>query len=373
MGFLDLLSGKKKKSEDGNNIPPPAPGANPPGQGNPKDAPKPSNVPPAPSADSNQGKQEEKKEVGDNKDGQQPPAPNVGDQGAPNPEQQKEGGQPGPEQPPKPAPAFKDDFPKLDLPKFPGGSDQSNMKVPDFPGKKPSTEGSEQEQPQEPQGQDAKAPGFPTPSEDKGAMPSFKPPQGEESHGGNPQQQPGAQSGQIKPPGAPDLKTTPQGADQGMQQNGFQQPPAPKPEQAPAQANMGTAENSEQEESFSKWHPQKYVTEDEQSLDRMKRRLHKPMDEVGTDKSEIGNVEAQMKKHRKVKGPLFIEINDYKRVLNSVDEIKRDVNESHDFVLKLDEFNNGKHAEFEKWKKCFEYIHNKLGFIDKTLFEETNN
>ena len=114
-----------------------------------------------------------------------------------------------------------------------------------------------------------------------------------------------------------------------------------------------------------------YLSADELRLNSLRDKLHKPQRNETSDSSSIGNVESTLKhKIRNVKGPLFIGINDYKRVLNSLDEMKRDLNESQEFVLKLDEFNDRKYNEFEKWKKTVEYINSKLIFVDKTLFKE---
>lgn len=118
------------------------------------------------------------------------------------------------------------------------------------------------------------------------------------------------------------------------------------------------------------WQPTKYVSEEEQDLNFKRKKVHYPNVEVGTDLSRTGNVESRVKKKIHVpNSPIFTEINNYKRVLNSIDEMKRDLNESQDIIIKLEEFNDKKHLEFEQWKKIFTYIQNKLLFVDKTLFE----
>ena len=114
-----------------------------------------------------------------------------------------------------------------------------------------------------------------------------------------------------------------------------------------------------------------YLSENEMQLNNLKEELHRPQKIEGSDSSNIGNVESTLRsKTKNVKGPLFIEINNYKRVLHSLDEMKKDLSESQEFVLKLDEFNDKKYNEFERWRKSIEYIHSKLAFVDKTLFKE---
>ena len=118
------------------------------------------------------------------------------------------------------------------------------------------------------------------------------------------------------------------------------------------------------------WDNQDFLSQGEHHINEMKRNLHSPNEEVGTDNSRIGNVENKVKKKIKEQGgPLFVEINNYKNILNSVDEIKRDLGDSQEYLNKLDEFNGKKNTEFERWKKTFENIHTKLTFVDKTLFK----
>lgn len=129
--------------------------------------------------------------------------------------------------------------------------------------------------------------------------------------------------------------------------------------------------SAELDKEFSK--REQFLTPQERELTDEKALIHAPRNEPGTDKRRIGNVEGVIERRTQIpKGPVFIEINDYKRVLNGVDEIKRDANESQEMILKLEEFNDKKHSEFEKWKKIFENINTKLKFIDKTMFEQSD-
>ena len=127
----------------------------------------------------------------------------------------------------------------------------------------------------------------------------------------------------------------------------------------------------EQEYSANESRYEKFVNENEQRINDMKRELHKPIKkDTNQDFSDIGNVQNAIKKKITAKGPLFVEINNYKRALDSVDHIKVELSESQNYILRMEEYNDKKTNEFEKWKKCIDYIKSKLMFVDKTLFNE---
>jgi hypothetical protein len=365
MGFLDLLSGKKKD----NSVPPPAAG---PGK---VDVPKgPNAVPPADS------KQPEAPQKDVPKPGDAPKMPEAPSGPIPTPS-----GDIPPAQPlndvPKPGsdngqnvqapPSPSQDMPKLELPTFPSGNMGNDFSIPTFEGKQDKDGGI---QPPGQPGQEVPAPEAPKPQ--RSGIPQVQS-QEAPTEGGIPQAPPGLdipQPGQN--PSAP--QETPNAPTPG-QEPGIPQVQAPAfnaPEQSqqPAAQEQSAPEQPQSQPSTKQWPaPNNYLNPDEQSLNDMKKQLHKPNEEVGTDASTIGNVQRNIQK--KIRGgdsPLFIEINNYKRVLNSVDEIKRDLNESQEFVLKLDEFNDKKHNEFERWRKSFEYIQTKLQFVDKTLFKESH-
>lgn len=365
MGFLDLLSGKKKK----NSVPPPVAGPGKAGipqgpgvqtdpskeksQDKKPEAPVQTNIPPppGPQPDAN---------------GDLPPAQPA--QSAPSNEAPKQDvlSIPQPETKDKVSqgnnvqspPSFSQELPKLDLPTFPSGNMGNDFEIPSFDGKKqentqPNTEPAQQKPEQQRQG------GIPPVS----APEQSSIPKGDVN---------------IPSPGMPPSFDTTK-KDVIPQVQGPSDPNAPPsfapPKQEEQQPNVQKSQSQQQPQGLTKqWPaPSNYLNENEQSLNEMKRQLHKPNEETGTSASTIGNVQSNIKKKiRSSDSPLFVEINNYKRVLNSVDEIKRDLNESQEFVLKLDEFNDKKHNEFERWRKSFEYIQTKLQFVDKTLFKESH-
>lgn len=77
----------------------------------------------------------------------------------------------------------------------------------------------------------------------------------------------------------------------------------------------------------------------------------------------------KLKIFRYNEGPIFIEINDYKHLLDNVDEIKNGLKKSGDYIFKLEEYNEQKHYECEQWKASLEDIQRKMVYIQKTLFE----
>lgn len=74
--------------------------------------------------------------------------------------------------------------------------------------------------------------------------------------------------------------------------------------------------------------------------------------------------------HRVTGGPIFVELNDYKYILDTIDETKSKVKESGEHMFKIEEYNEQKHYECEQWKGCLEDIQRKFVYIQKTLFEK---
>ncbi len=360
MGFLDLLSKKKK----GNDIPPPAPapsgndaknqgnnspaGSIPPGPGKKEDnKPSDSNIPPGPAVQGNSPSAPSKPssnsgEVQGSTGGLQQNPFSQGDSlSSPQQDNNKNGitgsndevrsGLPqgmrqGNNQP------SKDAFPKLDLPKFPGGGpSQKPGNIPDFKGDFEQQNNQESSNSVQPKGTNE-----------------------EEQYNEVPRMSPSPESRDSAP-------------DRNEEEN------VRSKDVQPSYDYYERLRGAETAASEVNWNPKPFYSQEESQLNNMKRQLHKNLDDPSSDNSTLGDVEKRMKKKiRKVNGPLFVEINDYKRVLNAVDDIKRNSTESQDFILKLDEFNDKKHTEFEKWKKTIQYINTKLQFVDNTLFNKEN-
>ena len=313
MGFLDLLSGKKKESNS-SQVPPPAPGPDKIGAPKPEDSKaeqkdnEKSALPPPP------GPNEEKNPFGSNPvelKGKEDDKPASGDFGKQEVLKQESKESPNLE-PPKPNSSINPSEP----PKPVGGINPEQNNVQNNPQMKQFTEYFD----------------FP-----KLELPKF--------------------------PGTEDLEESTQDEKLHLQENNKEEA-----NEVIEKEPFSQGESIQKETQSS---AKSYLSQNEMQLNDLKEQLHRPLKIEGSDSSNIGNVESTLRsKTKNIKGPLFIEINNYKRVLHSLDEMKQDLNESQEFVLKLDEFNDKKYNEFERWRKSIEYIHSKLAFVDKTLFKE---
>ncbi len=372
MGFLDLLG--KKKDTSSAPVPPPAPGASvdkgsvPPKPGAGKSVPK----PPVPGATSPNSASESSPEKEKDADDLEPPKP------------QKT-------QDPKavfnaihnqnPPPDFKPDeanVPKFDLPTFPKGYPELDFDIPTFGGKsKPiGTAGQPSAPIQEGKAGPQKAQVPPSGSEEPP-----KPSLGSEgSKDGNddkfstaiPGITPIDEDGNFETVAGSEKPT-----DLNTPNNKFESSVKEdvKPSFTPSHGLSDSTSKVDDRKHYEVEHDpfspkENFLSKEERELNDEKEKIRLPRNEIGTDKNRIGNIESRLKTKTKVPGdPVFVEINDYKRALNGVEEIRRDLTDSEEMVQKLEEFNDKKHKEFERWKKAFQYIQTKLQHIDKVMFE----
>jgi hypothetical protein len=68
-------------------------------------------------------------------------------------------------------------------------------------------------------------------------------------------------------------------------------------------------------------------------------------------------------------GSIFVNVDDYREILNSTSTIRSSLGEAEDIVSRLNELKNEKDKEFDKWRLKLEDVERKLIFIDKTVFE----
>ena len=68
--------------------------------------------------------------------------------------------------------------------------------------------------------------------------------------------------------------------------------------------------------------------------------------------------------------PIFVEINDYRKVIGEIKSIKKDSKKSKELVRSLDDFKMKNLVKMKKWEKGLEKIQSDLIFMDKILFEE---
>ncbi len=69
------------------------------------------------------------------------------------------------------------------------------------------------------------------------------------------------------------------------------------------------------------------------------------------------------------KKEIFLKVDHYKNVLESLNVVKKKINESEKIVERLNEIKNTKDKEFEKWRTLLEDMERKFVYVDKTFFE----
>ena len=67
--------------------------------------------------------------------------------------------------------------------------------------------------------------------------------------------------------------------------------------------------------------------------------------------------------------PVFVQIDDYKDVLDVVELIKNKLEEAQALVSQIHDLKTQEDKELELWYKEITDIEQKIGFIDKTLLE----
>ncbi|MBC8444153.1 hypothetical protein H8D83_01060 [Candidatus Woesearchaeota archaeon] len=75
--------------------------------------------------------------------------------------------------------------------------------------------------------------------------------------------------------------------------------------------------------------------------------------------------------HRLLKKPIFVEVNDYRKIMEEIDSIKKDSKKSKDIIGSLDDLKNKTESKLKVWNKELEKIQRNLVFMDKVLFEES--
>ncbi len=72
----------------------------------------------------------------------------------------------------------------------------------------------------------------------------------------------------------------------------------------------------------------------------------------------------------KLKGPFFINVEDYKHVLDDVNIAKTRFSEYAHFTQKINDLSIAREKAFEKWRTLLEDCERKLVYLDRVLFEE---
>ena len=69
-------------------------------------------------------------------------------------------------------------------------------------------------------------------------------------------------------------------------------------------------------------------------------------------------------------GPLFVNVTQYRDVLEKATEINAKLKEAEDTLERLNDIDSSKETEFEKWRKTMEEIQRKLILTERSLFED---
>ncbi len=72
-----------------------------------------------------------------------------------------------------------------------------------------------------------------------------------------------------------------------------------------------------------------------------------------------------------VEQPVFVKIDEYKDAMNLLDTIKSKITEANKTITKINDLIAKEETELERWKAQVEEVETKIGFIDKTLFEQS--
>jgi len=99
--------------------------------------------------------------------------------------------------------------------------------------------------------------------------------------------------------------------------------------------------------------------------------LEKPRISIeGIEKAAVREQEDVLEKmeHPRYTKPIFINVKNYRDVLDEIGLIKNIVKENMDVVTRISEFKEDEDKEFEKWQKIIGDMQKKLIFVDKTLF-----
>lgn len=70
------------------------------------------------------------------------------------------------------------------------------------------------------------------------------------------------------------------------------------------------------------------------------------------------------------RGPIFVNINSFKTMLNGVDIIKEDIRSSEEVLQNLNKIKDLKDKELERWRLQLEDIQRKISYVDKVIFNE---
>lgn len=92
--------------------------------------------------------------------------------------------------------------------------------------------------------------------------------------------------------------------------------------------------------------------------------------------SRMGEIREEVERdsrihHRLLKKPIFVEVNDYRKIVKEIGSIKKDSKKSKDVTQSLEGLKTKMESKLKVWNKELEKIQRNLVFMDKVLFEES--
>ncbi|MCK4670383.1 MAG: hypothetical protein KAT43_04200 [Nanoarchaeota archaeon] len=86
-------------------------------------------------------------------------------------------------------------------------------------------------------------------------------------------------------------------------------------------------------------------------------------EEFRAEKKELHELKKRLPK------PTFIEINDFKEVLEFIGQIRNELKDGDAVLFKLNEIKNMQDKKYESWKSVMRDLQRKFIYVEKTLFE----
>lgn len=69
------------------------------------------------------------------------------------------------------------------------------------------------------------------------------------------------------------------------------------------------------------------------------------------------------------KAPLFVKISEYKKALEKIDKIKKNLTDAHNTIEKIKELRNKEEVELNTWVDNLADVEHHISTIDQNLFE----
>ncbi len=98
-----------------------------------------------------------------------------------------------------------------------------------------------------------------------------------------------------------------------------------------------------------------------------------PMKEMQIPKPAMEKEEphpAEMTHHFTQGGSIFLNVDDYKHIMDSAEGVKAKISDAEDILRKLHQLKEQKNEELRKWQMTVADMQRKLAYVDKTLFEK---